>query len=370
MKDSIATISVSQMDQLINFLKRVVTKAIMDSDQSSLHDGRNLDLESSTVVQNSSWIMGEKRLVRGHVVKSSATVEKTQKQQLPPPSSPFSNAFFDDTIQPSQPPTKFKSEMKAKSKQDCEDLSSISFDDAFLDSATTSINASYDFEETGDKPATSSLWTRQRIKGLESKIAAIVEDSGAGGEKISLTKEMLGKAEVVAQVEEKFIIVKTKCNVLCAVDQHAADERVALEKLEGALFNPEMHDDMLINMTNKAIRVGDILRQTKLNPAKRINLTQKDMSTVKHHWSLLQKWKFTFEESEDGKTLVITGLPSVCDRLASVNDFLDFVKELGHFTGGEMKPAFVKTVLASNACRYAVMFGDSLAHDQCVDLIS
>ena len=94
------------------------------------------------------------------------------------------------------------------------------------------------------------------------------------------------------------------------------------------------------------------------------------MSTIKHHWSLLQKWKFTFEESDDEKTILITGLPSVCDRLASVNDFLDFVKELGHFTGGEIKPAFVKNVLASNACRYAVMFGDSLEHEQCLELIA
>mmetsp|Transcript_21623 Transcript_21623/g.35469 ORF Transcript_21623/g.35469 Transcript_21623/m.35469 type:complete len:138 (+) Transcript_21623:1362-1775(+) len=130
-----------------------------------------------------------------------------------------------------------------------------------------------------------------------------------------------------------------------------------------------MHDGMMIHMTNKSIMVSDILKRSKLIPPKRISLTQKDMSTVKHHWSLLQKWKFTFEESDD-KSLLLTGLAKVCDRVASVNNFLEFVKELGHITGGEIKPAFVKNVLASNACRYAIMFGDYLTHEKCVELIA
>ena len=49
----------------------------------------------------------------------------------------------------------------------------------------------------------------------------------------TLTKKMLSSAEVVAQVELKFIIIKT-CGIICAVDQHVADERVALEKLVSA----------------------------------------------------------------------------------------------------------------------------------------
>lgn len=49
----------------------------------------------------------------------------------------------------------------------------------------------------------------------------------------TLTKKMLSSAEVVAQVELKFIIIKT-CGIICAVDQHAADEGVALEKLVSA----------------------------------------------------------------------------------------------------------------------------------------
>lgn len=60
------------------------------------------------------------------------------------------------------------------------------------------------------------------------------------------------------------------CGVLCAVDQHAADERIALEKLEGALFNPEMSGDHMIHLTHKSIMVKDILKKSKLTPPKRI----------------------------------------------------------------------------------------------------
>jgi len=261
----------------------------------------------------------------------------------------------------------------------------LSFEDAFLeqddptpkqsedpDTATSSsMDFNYNFDDEQDTSATSTVWTRQRIKGLERTIANLApEASTTGSDGISLTKEMLSNAQVIAQVELKFIIIKTACGVLCAVDQHAADERVALEKLESALCNPNLHDDTIINLTKRSVTKSDILKATKLAPSKRIVLSQKDMSTVKHHYSLLQKWKFTFEEAED-QSLLITGLPSVCDRTAEVSDFLDFVRILGHTSsGGEIKPPFVKHVLASNACRYAIMFGDELTHDKCVELIS
>jgi DNA mismatch repair ATPase MutL len=168
-------------------------------------------------------------------------------------------------------------------------------------------------------------------------------------------------------VELKFIIIKAG-GILCAVDQHAADERIALEKLENSLCN-HGSGDAIIHMTKRSIKAADIIKVTKLLPSKRIILSQKQMSTVKYHWSLLQKWKFTMEEVEEN-TLLLTGVPSVCDRVASVNDFFDFVQELGHITGNDTKPNFVKSTLASNACRYATMFGDPLTHEQCVELIS
>ena len=76
-------------------------------------------------------------------------------------------------------------------------------------------------------------------------------------------------------------------------------------------------------------------------------------------------------EELDETTLLLTGVPSVCDRVASINEFFDFIQELGNrVSSSDITPAFVKSTLASNACRYAIMFGDLLTHDQCVELIS
>jgi len=382
-KDSIATISVPEGNILTNFLQGMIAKAMVESDHSMLCNVKNASSQSDTHKQKSGWGIASKGAVKGQqivmssslklktVAAAAGTVDEhlsTLKPMSPP--SPFSSAFFGTD----EPKVTTHAKLKSKGKTD-KDSSFLSFEDAFLDApkANTSQPATdvfdYDFNDVDDTAAASSLWTKQRVKGLEGKIAAIAAGANDGvEEKISLTKEMLAEAQVIAQVEEKFIIIKARGVLLC-VDQHVADERVALEKLERALFCPEMHDRMVIHMTHKSLMVSDILTRSKLIPPKRISLTQKDMATVKHHWSLIQKWKFTLEESDD-KTLLLTGLASVCDRVASMNDFMEFVKELGHFTGGEIKPAFVKNVLASNACRYAIMFGDSLTHEKCVELIS
>jgi len=363
---------------------------MMNSQQSiQPHDMRRTAADSQSVyTQNTSF---SRPMVKGqHITSSFDTTSAAPRKRSTTktttanyPSSPFSSAFFTDTI---QPPMKDNSNTNATKSTGEPDMSTneLSFEDAFLeqddptpklteDTETTSSNMDidYNFDDQQDTSATSTVWTRQRIKGLERTIANLSpEVSASGSDGKSLTKEMLSNAQVIAQVELKFIIIKTACGVLCAVDQHAADERVALEKLESALSNQDLADDTIINLTKRSVKKSDILRATKLAPSKRIVLSQKDLSTVKHHYTLLQKWKFTFEEAED-KTLLITGLPSVCDRTAEVSDFLDFVRILGHSSGGtEIKPPFVKHVLASNACRYAIMFGDELTHDKCVELIS
>ncbi|KAL9186572.1 hypothetical protein ACHAXT_005810 [Thalassiosira profunda] len=379
-KDSVATTSVPQLDRLQTFLNAMVANALANSGQQLPSETADWGAQNGSRPGN-IW-MGGKRFVKSQQIGTTAAKHplKQSGQPKPPPSppSPFSSVFCDDSI---EQPQLAETKPKAKPVDNPTESSALSFEEAFLvddtpKAASATLNtasndsAEYDFEDEQETEAMSSTWTRQRVKGLERSIAAITEEAnaGGGGEKIKLTKQMLECAEVISQVAEKFIIIKTGC-LLCAVDQHAADERVALEKLENALVNPEMNENDVVQLTNKSMRVSDILKATALNPPLRVSLSQKDTDTVKHHWSLLQKWKFRLEEEAGGEVMLHT-LPTVCDRPSSVNDFSDFVKELGHFAGGELKPAFVKNVLASNACRYAIMFGDSLTHQQCVELIS
>ncbi len=146
---------------------------------------------------------------------------------------------------------------------------------------------------------------------------------------------------------------------------------MALEKLENALSNPNLHDDAIIHMTKKSITKKNVLKFMKLLPPKQIKLSLTDMATLNQHSNFLKKWKFDFDEANDGNMITLTGVPVVCDRIASAQDFIGFVKELGHLSSVEdIRPKFVRNILASNACRYAIMFGEELDEERQRQLIS
>ncbi len=353
-QDSVATTRVPRFEELENFVKKMVAKAAMENEQTPMDCVRNHNLQSG-ICEKQNW---RDRVVRGQVILSSSAKTTNAIKRSRSPTSPFSDAFF-DTVKP-----RMSYEIKPSSMVD---LSLRSLDGAFLDEDKPEFDHDFD----GEQDAAESSWTKQRVKGLEKMIAGLIApgtNSSARDGTITLTKQMLSSAEVVAQVDLKFIIIKT-CGIICAVDQHAADERVALEKLVNSLSNPDMHDDTVIHMTKRSITKRDVLKQTKVNPSKRLSLSQKDIATMKHHWSLIKKWKFDFDEAADGTLITLTGLPAVCDRVASVRDFKDFINELSNLSGKNVFPTFVKNILSSNACRYAIMFGDELSREMQINLI-
>ncbi|KAL3785784.1 hypothetical protein HJC23_007340 [Cyclotella cryptica] len=310
------------------------------------------------------------RIVTGEAVYAKCTPAWPSKddeasQPIKPTASPFSETFFDEPIV-----TKASGSIVATKTQDVE------FEDAFLDSPARIASREHFDQLDIDNDEETSMpmqWTRKRIRSNDTSISALMTEgrsSGGNYDRISLTKDMLATAEVIAQVEDKFIIIKTQ-GMLCVVDQHAADERVALEKLENALFNPDFHDAMRIEMTKKHLLVGDILKATSVMPAKRVSLTASQLKAVLQHRALLNKWHFTFKQPCIGaETILITGVPTICGRMTDVNDFLEFVDELKHSTGEQIKPECVKRILASQACRYAIMFGDKLSDTSAKRLIS
>ena len=375
--DGKATISMPQKARLEKFLRELVAKTIKNSWISMIDHSTAVDMQVANQSKCSLVDLSNRRIVKGEYIHSKLNVASTntgspklksnKKLPVAATSSPFADAFLD---------TLRSSRFEKKEVRNVHTPPEISFEDAFLDDLPDlNNNKSRDIADGDDTiitDASSAKWTKKRVKALETTIATIIPKAttGASHGSVSLTKDMLDNAEVIAQVEGKFIIVKTGCGKLLCVDQHAADERVALEKLENALFCPGSHDGTKISMTKKQLLVSDILKPFKVAPSKRVALTLSQMATVKHHFALLQKWKFTFEEPRNAdKSIVLTGTPSVCGRVADENDLLHFLTALGHFTGGEVKPEFVKKILASQACRYAIMFGDLLTHEQCTNLI-
>lgn len=351
-KESTATENVSDLGRVSNLLEMMIARAA---------DGNSMGKYSRhpTIADSEDNCISHSRIVNGQYITAKGSVTKNTVSQphCPKESSPFSNIFFEET-----PPNSTEANVK----------SNVSFDDAFLDKSTSmedmmDTSQSYDDIEA---VAPSMSWTRNRIKALNSTIAELVPSSGFQPHKISFTKEMIASAEVINQVDSSFITIKMG-SLICAVDQHAADERVSLEALENALFHPDSHDAMIISLTKRQLQVGDILKSCPVAPSRNVLLTMSQMTTARHYYSLLHKWKFSFEESSnEERTIIIRGLPSVCGKVAQTSDMLDFLNDLGGLAGGSsIKPKFVSRILASVACRYATMFGDALTLKQCEQLI-
>ena len=342
-KDSQAMEIVSDLNRLSTFLESLISRAFGDSSFGG-NNKHYMHIPSSNTDRRG-------RLVKGDYVTAKPAAKKSTLQKSPP-ISPFSDIFCDEIPQ-----------TRALREND----NDASFDDAFLDESTyTYMNdTATAYDDIGDEEPTMS-WTRNRIKAFNSSISELAPSC----HNINLTKDMLASAEVISQVDSSFIMIKIG-SLICAVDQHAADERVSLEALENALFHRELHEATIICLTKRKIQVGDILKSCPVAPARNLTLSTSQMTTARHFHSLLHKWKFEFEESSvEERTIILRGLPSVCGKVATPNNLLEFLHDLSGCAGGSsIKPKFVNRVLQSNACRYSNMFGEAMSQKRCEELI-
>lgn len=225
--------------------------------------------------------------------------------------------------------------------------------------------------------STGMTWTRSRLKSLDRNISSLVNRHGSDKTAIKISKDMLSRAKFIAQLDAKYIVVNMD-GILCVVDQHAADERVGLERLEDALeASLALNGDSDARKENtfdlsklKNINTNNLIRKVATKDLKLIVLTTLQSSTVSTNEDLLKKWRFGFDHDPVRRELKLTTTPCIGDKVATKKDFIQFVQALSNGMPSSSKPAFVKRILASYACRYAVMFGDILDDDRCRHLLS
>ena len=201
----------------------------------------------------------------------------------------------------------------------------------------------------------------------------------AGGKTIKITKSTLAKLQVIRQVDRKFILVRadtSQSTLLLCIDQHAADERVRLEKLEkdvfghdGSLCEVEMHDH---------------------EPPLAFRVNAKEYETMQYHEELIKGWGFEFEcmasrpepafinvsdstEFLEERRVVLHATPKIEKRVSNVDDFREFIQFLSNagetYVHSHVRPPVITRLLHSRACRSAIMFGDRLSLTQCQELI-
>ncbi|KAL4138638.1 hypothetical protein PRIC2_002143 [Phytophthora ramorum] len=198
-----------------------------------------------------------------------------------------------------------------------------------------------------------------------------------GDRPIKISKATLANLQVIRQVDRKFILVRAdtpRGKLLLCIDQHAADERVRLEKLELDMFGRDG--------SMRRVEVQDH------EPPLSLQMNFKERKMLHHHEELVRSWGFDFElvnseqislyardttgNRDEGRVL-LHATPKVEKRGTNVDDFRDFIQLLSNagktYLHSQIRPPAITRLLHSRACRSAIMFGDWLSVGQCKDLI-
>jgi len=346
--------------------------------------------------------------------KKSTPLHRREKSE-PTLLSPFSSAFLDDPIRNNTVRNEMKqntvtSEIGPSTLQDSSDKI-LQREDLRLSGSNfqsdTRVLVPQDQVETGYNEAVNYDWIKSRFRTSQSAgpMKAPATATTNTFSEVALTKCMLRNASVISQFDRKFIFILAD-GLLCAVDQHAADERINLEKNEKTLTSRVFDggasaDNFMLAEPVLPFRAGNIVGVDKVQRAPKKKATSKDktsaekdmltavvldapeeisvtkalMETLTAFRDIFVRWKFHFVAGgyEKKNTILLQGVPKLCGKTATAHDFVDYLSFLADRRRADAvraKPAFVKRVLASHACRYAVMFGDELGPRRCAEMVA
>ncbi|KAL0127253.1 hypothetical protein PUN28_005508 [Cardiocondyla obscurior] len=175
-----------------------------------------------------------------------------------------------------------------------------------------------------------------------------MEDKQSDAEKElqrELTKDSFDQMEIIGQFNLGFIIARLEDD-LFIIDQHATDEKFRFEKLS--------------NETK--------LKTQKLIVPKSLNFSAVNETILIEHQRIFEDNGFTFninEEAESGKKIELVGIPVSgywqFDQ-KDIEELIFLIREAGNEnkTKDIYRPSRVREMLASRACRSAVMIGTAL----------
>ena len=388
-EDSLSMISVRDKGYLKSFLNNAVTSTLNTSLGKRKQTLYTIDADEERGVEylarKTKTLQPAYRplasLSQSKIIKSTEITLKSARKDIlycgtknteysPAELSPFSRAFFDN--HPYIPAIEDTSERKGNIK----------------------VVDEIKFEQNLD-------WTRARIKSFEEQLSNAVSkenEQTSSFQTCTITKKMLSDSKIIAQLDKKFILLKMD-NILCIVDQHAADERIRLERHEkelGQRLSRSIEDEE--SSSNSPATTYRNWRRTSfekvtLQPSQTLQLTTELFNVAYQYRDILLKWNFTLNFKSNPSNLEhrvqtaaqksnqnytaevqIVTLPKLCGKLVSVeNDFLPYLNTLLHHSSNDslqlQRPPFVHRILASQACRYAVMFGDELNKEECKNIV-
>lgn len=211
-----------------------------------------------------------------------------------------------------------------------------------------------------------------------------------------ISKKALSDAEVVGQVDRKFILVRLPMDgvygpsqgpdtsALIILDQHAADERRRLEELMSEYFvlgpsgvvrsNTEPVESPLV--FEVAAAEGDSLRQYQAFFSSwgidyRVSSSQRPLSQEPVKITILTLPPSIFERCTTEPRLLIDLLRKQIHGLPHPPPLPSFslARQQSHISNFHGCPRGILELLHSRSCRTAIMFNDELSQDECEGLV-
>jgi len=207
----------------------------------------------------------------------------------------------------------------------------------------------------------------------------------SGNSKASSSSTVSSSAAAAVSSSSSSAVSSSSCSLchnssfLIALDQHAVDERIRYER---SLTRLADHLIMTTAVSNDdATTDGSLLRSIAVNIP--LTLSCRELTIATNRRSLLNSWLYRYrlvmvqehcgELSEGGGSVVLEQVPEVLGVPLLQDDFRDFlllISDKEELPDELLKPAAVLRILASKACRGAVMFGDLLDAARCKALVS
>ena len=179
----------------------------------------------------------------------------------------------------------------------------------------------------------------------------------------SISKAELFQLKAVGQVERCFIAARTLGNgiegtKLFFVDQHAADERVQLERLHAS------------TIAANGLPVSGVLGHKELRPPQQVRLSPHERILLEGYLARVVAWGWNLKACPQQDEAMLLSIPSLLGVELSSAGAIEYLHVLHESQGGSTQPPpVVLRLLASKACRSAIMFGDIISLTDCQTLL-